>query len=92
MDGSSKSLNIGQRLRVQANPPPFDPQIQIQRMVIKAFGSFDALQHACEDQTPLEDPPLENNVSHVDAPHDDMLMEASFTKATTHYTTGVLQT
>jgi hypothetical protein len=91
VDGSSKSLNIGQRLLVQANPLPFDPQVQIQRMVIKAFGTFDAFQHACEDQTPLEDPPLENNVSHVVAPHDEVLMEASFTEATTHYSMGVLQ-
>ncbi len=72
-----------------ANPPTFDPQVQIQNMVVKAFAKFDGLQNDPLDQNPLDGTPFNNNIAPMDASHNEtqieVLMETLFAKVTTPF-------
>jgi hypothetical protein len=75
-----------------ADPPTFDPQVQIQKMVVKGFAKFDRLQNDPLDQNSLDGPPLNNNIAPMDASHNEtqteVLMETLFTKTTTPFYEG----
>jgi hypothetical protein len=80
MDGGIRSLT---RTCVQANPPMFDTQVQIERLVTKSFATFDGLTHVCDNESTLEDPPLENAIKHRDTSRSEAIMDALFTKTRT---------
>lgn len=79
-------------MHIMANPPTFDPQVQIQKMVVKAFAKFDGLQIDCLDQNPFDGPPSNNNIARMDALHNEtqtkVFMETLFAKATTPFYEG----
>ncbi len=47
MDGGTRILT---RMCVQTYPPTLDTQVQIQRLVIKSFATFDGLTHVCDNK------------------------------------------
>jgi hypothetical protein len=79
-------------MHIMVDPPTFDPQVQIQKMVVKAFAKFDGLQNDPLDQNPFDGPPLDNNIAPMDASHNEtqteVLMETLFAKATTPFYEG----
>jgi hypothetical protein len=79
-------------MHIMVDPPTFDPQVQIQNMVVKAFAKFDGLQNDPPHQNPLDGPPLDNNIAPMDALDNEtqtkVLMETLFAKATTTFYEG----
>ncbi len=70
-------------MHVQAYPPTLDAQVQIQRLVTKAFATFDGLTHVCDNEFAPKDPPSENDIKHWDTSRNEAIMDALFTKAAT---------
>jgi hypothetical protein len=45
------------------NIPTFDFQVQVHRMIVKAFASFDGLQQGNEDQSPAKGQLVDNIIT-----------------------------
>lgn len=78
-------------MRLQTYPPMFDAQMQIKRLITKAFATFDGLTHVCDNEFAHEDPPSENDIKHWDTSRSEVVMDALFTKQQPYFIRGVLQ-
>jgi len=71
-----------------ADLPTLDLEIQVHKILVKAFASSDELQQLMsEEKNPLEGDPFENVTNNIEIlrnqPQHETLMEAMMTKAST---------